>query len=269
MGEMREPIAVNRFYSGNPEDLKRTIVNFLKQDEEKIQVKGLVSPHAGFMYSGAVAGATFSKIKPADVYVILGPNHTGYGTKVSISGEDSWKTPLGEVKIDDKIRETLLQSSDILKINDDAHKFEHSIEVQLPFIQMLNENFSFVPIVIKSSEKNIYKKLARALSESIKQVDKNVVIIASSDMTHYEPHETAKKKDSKVIKKMLSLDSEAVFDTVISQRITMCGYMPVTVMLASCKTLGAYEAKLIDYQTSGDVTGDKSSVVGYTGIIVY
>lgn len=266
---MREPIVAGKFYSGNADELKKGIVSNFIEDAEKFEVKGVVSPHAGYVYSGAVAGATLSHIIPADTYIIIGPNHTGYGAEVSISNEDSWRTPLGEVEVDDELRKKLLESSDKFEEDEDAHKFEHSIEVQLPFLQMLRKDFSFVPITIRSVDKNIYQELAESISKVISQLDKSVVIVASSDMTHYEPETVAKDKDYKVIQKILSLNAESIFNTVKSERVSMCGYMPVTIMVASCKKMGAKETKLIKYQTSGDITGDKSSVVGYAGIVVY
>ncbi len=266
---MREPIVSGKFYPNDKTQLEKKISENFTKVLDKFDSKGIMVPHAGYIYSGNVAAAVFSCIKPADIYVIMGPNHTGYGENVSISNEKSWATPLGEIAIDDEFRTVLLESSDIFIGNDDAHRFEHSIEVQLPFLQFINSNFSFVPIVFGRVDFETCKEIAKIILDAINKLNKKVVIVASSDMTHYEPHDKAKRKDYQVIEKILDLDSEKVWDTVKSERISMCGLIPVVIMIDICKSLGAENAELIKYETSGDVTGDKSSVVGYGGVVIY
>jgi len=265
---MREPVVSNKFYPGDQDDLRNEVSRTLVDVKDKIQAKGIILPHAGYMYSGSVAGKVLSHIKPVDTYIIIGPNHTGYGSDVSVSGQSFWNTPLGDVAVDEGLKKILFELSDSFKEDDEAHKFEHSIEVQLPFLQVLGEDFKFLPIVVGSLSKNTYKDLAGFISDAIIRLGKDIVIIASSDMTHYEPCDIARLKDHKVIDKMLNIDSEAVFDIVKKNMISMCGVLPVSIMLESCKRLGAKNAKLIEYKTSADISDDTSSVVGYAGVVI-
>lgn len=266
---MRRPVVAGRFYPGNDKKLRESVIPTFQEEAEKFPVKGVISPHAGYIFSGEVAGATFSHIKPADKYIIIGPNHSGYGSKISITGEDSWLTPLGEIEVDEELRKELVGVSKEIKIDEDAHKMEHSVEVQLPFLQLINKDFSFVPIVSGAVGKNDCMELAKDISNVVNRRDDRIVVIASTDMTHYESHDIASNKDKMAIEKILDLNFEGLFDIVEKERITMCGYVPVTVMLGCCKSLGAENVKLIKYQTSGDTTGDKSSVVGYAGLIIW
>jgi AmmeMemoRadiSam system protein B len=215
-----------------------------------------------------VAGAVISRIKFKDTFVILGPNHTGRGKAFSIMTEGVWRTPLGDVEVDSELGRRILAVSSYLEEDFAAHQYEHSLEVQVPFLQFFKPNVMIVPVVFAHASGTIYEKIGRELAGAIKESKKGVVILASSDMTHYEPHESAKRKDSQAIEAILDLDEDKLLKRVGELDISMCGYAPVVSLISAAKELGAKEAELVKYQTSGDTSGDYSSVVGYAGIIV-
>jgi len=266
---IREPAVAGQFYPGTEVSLKKLIETLTEKSAQRKKALGVVSPHAGFVYSGAAAGAVFSRIELPDTYIIIGPNHTGRGRPFSIMKDGSWVTPLGEVDIDKELASNLLKRSRLLQDDATAHSFEHSVEVQLPFIQFFNNNFKFVPVILSHADLKTYREIGKDIADSIKESKKNVLIVASSDMTHYEEQKTASAKDHEAIKAILELDEEKMLKIIDEFDITMCGYAPVAVMLAAAKALGAKKAELVRYQTSGDVSGDYSSVVGYAGMIIY
>lgn len=268
---IRNPAAAGQFYPGTKESLFREAGKLIRSSpEKKYDAIGVVSPHAGYVYSGSVAGLTLSSIKPKPIYVIMGPNHTGLGSPFSLSASDSWVTPLGSVKIDNALSEKILKNCPEITRDEFAHIQEHSIEVQLPILQVIQESFTIVPIVISQGEIGQYRKIGNAIAKSIRElrIEKDVAIIASSDMTHYESRSTAEEKDSGAIDAILKLDEEALVKYIEEFDVSMCGYAPVAIMIVAAKSLGAKDAKLISYQTSGDASGDYSSVVGYAGIVV-
>lgn len=269
---IRSPAVAGQFYSASRDELQREISALCKhhparKTEDAI---GVVSPHAGYIYSGSVAASTLSSINPRSNYIIMGPNHTGLGSQFSISTSDSWSTPLGEVEINKDIVQKLLKNCALIKQDESAHIHEHSIEVQLPFLQSLQNSFLFVPIIISLADIDTYKKIGISLAKTIKELmlEKDTAIIASSDMTHYEPQEKARSQDSKAIEAILNLDEDALVERIEKSDISMCGFAPAAIMIAASKALGAKRARLIKYQTSGDASGDYSSVVGYAGIII-
>ena len=267
---VRNPAVAGQFYSDSKESLLREAKELIGDASQKEDAIGVVSPHAGYMYSGAVAGETLSSIRPKPTYIIMGPNHTGLGSPFSLTASDSWKTPLGEIDVNKKLAEAILKNCLQIRKDELSHIHEHSIEVQLPFLQVAQKEFTFVPIVISYGDLENYRNIGEALAKSVKElkIEKDVTIIASSDMTHYEPQAAAKDKDSKAIDAVLKLDEEALIKRVEKFNITMCGYAPVAIMIAAAKKLGAKKARLVKYQTSGDVSKDYSSVVGYAGIII-
>ncbi|MFH1655547.1 MAG: AmmeMemoRadiSam system protein B [Candidatus Omnitrophota bacterium] len=266
----RRPVVAGQFYPAEKKDLIRQIEQFIDKDAKKIEAKGAIMPHAGYIYSGLVAGQTVSRIALKDTFIMLGPNHTGNGEPFSIITEGSWQTPLGEVKIDSDLAKAILKGSRLLKEDAEAHAYEHSIEVELPFLQYFTKDFKIVPIAVFPAEITIYKQIAESIVKAIEEKGKkdSVVIIASSDMTHYESQKDAQVKDKQALDAVLKLDEDALVKTVKDLNISMCGYAPTAIMLAATKLLGAKKAKLIKYQTSGDASGDYSSVVGYAGVIV-
>lgn len=268
---IRNPAVAGQFYSGSKESLAKEIGKLIRvPPEKKEDAIGVISPHAGYLYSGPVAGLTLSSINPRPIYLIMGPNHTGLGSPFSLSTSDSWATPLGNITINKTLSEKILKNCPQISKDEFAHIQEHSIEVQLPILQMLQENFTIVPIVIAQSGIEEYRKIGHAIAKSIKELklEKDVTIIASSDMTHYESQDSAKEKDFRAIDAILKLDEDALMGSIEKFDISMCGYAPAVIMMVAAKALGAKKAKLIKYQTSADASGDYSSVVGYAGIVV-
>jgi len=277
---VRRPCQAGSFYAATAEALKRQIKNCFTHRlgpgktpitrEGSRNIIGLVCPHAGYMYSGPVAAHSYYNLaadgKP-DVVVIFGPNHRGQGSGLAVMKEGVWRTPLGDVQIDEETANLILCKSKIIDVDELAHTYEHSIEVQLPFLQYLyGSAFKFVPIsfLIQDLESSceVGQAVARALD------GKNALIIASTDMTHYEPHETAAKKDKKALSALEKLDEEEFYSIVESNHITACGYGPVVALITAAKLLGATKGQILCYKTSGDVTGDYSAVVGYASVAV-
>ncbi len=264
---VREPVVAGSFYPGEESELRRQLSSLIRSDLPAEKALGAVSPHAGYMYSGSVAGELFARIELPDTVVILAPNHTGLGAAFS-AWSDDWRTPLGEVATDHVLLDAL--HSEFPRLADDrlAHTHEHSAEVQLPFIQYVNPQAKVVGIVLMSSYLDDLKQLGGAIAEAIRKAEVNALVLASSDMTHYEAQEAAEAKDKQAIDLILALDPDAVWNVVRSKHITMCGIGPVVAMLVGCKRLGASTARLVCYRTSGHVTGDYSQVVGYAAVMV-
>ena len=265
---IRNPVVAGQFYPGSASQLKEMIRGMVDEKATKEEVIGLVSPHAGYPYSGPVAGATISRIKFKDTFIIIGPNHTGRGKPLSIMTEGTWETPLGQVEIDSELAKQILAASSHLEEDYPAHQYEHSIEVQLPFLQYFKPDIRLVPIILAYHNGATYKAIGKDIAKAIKELNKRVVIMASSDMTHYEPQESAQKKDAKAIEAVLDLNEDELLKRVDELNISMCGYAPTASLIAAAKELGATSAELVKYQTSGDTTGDYSAVVGYAGIII-
>lgn len=265
---VRNPVVAGQFYPAQAAELRRLIRGLVEERAKKEEVIGLISPHAGYIYSGAVAGATISKVKFRDTFIIIGPNHTGSGRPFSIMTEGKWRTPLGEVEIDSALAKKILASSRYLEEDTIAHLGEHSIEVQLPFLQYFSSQFKLVPIILAYASGATYKEIGRALAKAIKEQNAKAIIIASSDMTHYEAQTQAQRKDSQAIEAIINLDEDELLRRVEKFDISMCGFAPAVSLIVAAKELGAKEAELVKYQTSGDTTGDYSSVVGYAGIII-
>ncbi len=264
---IREPVVSGQFYPSSPEELKSMIRGIVDEKATKEDVIGYYAPHAGYIYSGPVVGATVSRVNLKDTLVIMGPSHTGMGAPFSIMTEGTWRTPLGDVGIDTELAKAILADSSYLKEDHLAHLQEHSIEVQLPFIQYFKKDFSIVPMVLSHANAETYKNIGHAIAEAIKTSGKKVVIVASGDMTHYEPQQTAYDRDMKAVESMLKLDARELLTRVRQLNITMCGYAPAAVLIYAAKELGANKAELVKYQTSGDATKDYDAVVGYAGVI--
>lgn len=264
----REPVVAGQFYPAAPGQLKEMIRSMVDEKAEKYEVIGLVLPHAGYIYSGPVVGAVISRVKFKDTFIIICPNHTGRGKLFSIMASGRWKTPFGEIEVDSELAKQLLKDSRYLEEDTAAHLFEHAVEVQLPFLQYFQPNIKIVPIVMAQGNSVTYKEIGRQLAQAIKNIKREVVIIASSDMSHYENQESVADKDNRAIEAMLNLDEDELLRRIERFDISMCGYGPAVSMLTAAKELGAGRAELVQYRTSGDETGDYSSVVGYAGIMV-
>jgi len=264
---VREPVVAGSFYPREESQLRQQLSSLVRSDLPAEKVLGAISPHAGYMYSGSVAGELFARVELPDTVLILAPNHTGLGSAFAAWGDD-WRTPLGEVATDQVLLDAL--HSEFPRLADDrlAHTHEHSAEVQLPFIQHVNPQAKVVGIVLMSSYLDDLKQLGQAIAEAIRKTGVNALVLTSSDMTHYEAQEAAEAKDKQAIDLMLALDPDGLWDVVRSKRISMCGISPAVAMLVACKELGASTARLVCYRTSGDVTGDYAQVVGYAAVTV-
>ncbi len=269
---VRSPAVAGRFYPHKREALEREVDRYLEPEspaEKRMDTAiGCVVPHAGYMYSGHVAGAVYRLLPPCSRYVILGPNHWGRGAPLAVVSAGDWLTPLGQVPVDTELAHHIREKCRPLAEDAEAHSGEHSLEVQLPFLQRQSGKLTFVPVALGTADYSSLELLGRAVADAIKRSTEPVLIIASSDMNHYEPDVITREKDNKAIEKILELDPSGLWDVIRSEDISMCGYAPTIAMLTAAKELGAREARLVRHATSGDTGGDKDSVVGYAGIIV-
>ncbi len=277
--KIRHPFVAGSWYSGTPDALRKQIEGCFTHElgpgetpkavEKGLRnVVGLVCPHAGYMYSGPVAAHAYYKLavngRP-DVVVIFSPNHTGFGSALALMNEGVWRTPLGDVEIDTIVANQILDRSRIIDVDDKAHVREHSIELQLPFLQYLyGAAFKFVPICFLIQDLESSREIGLAVSKALS--GRNALVIASTDMTHYESQRSAEKKDKMAIDAVTKLDEERYYSLVESYNISTCGYGPTVAAITATKSLGAREGQLLCYRTSGDVTGDYSAVVGYAAI---
>ena len=265
---IRHPAVAGQFYPRNPDRLVADIRSYSTRDITPIPAVGCVVPHAGYMYSGHVAGAVYSHLDLPSRCVILCPNHTGLGTPLSIMSEGQWETPLGKVTIDSALAAQLKSNFSFLTEDSQAHRSEHAIEVQLPFLQARIKNFTFVPIAVGTGRFEALEMLGNAVAEAVLAQQERIFIIASSDMNHYESDTITRQKDSLAIERVLALDPRGLYEVVNRRKISMCGYGPSVAMLTAALRLGATSAQLIKYATSGDISGDREMVVGYAGIAV-
>ncbi|WP_129598640.1 MEMO1 family protein [Methanohalophilus profundi] len=264
---MRQPTVAGQFYPLGIKPLKKELSHCFRDLELVSEdVYGIVVPHAGYMFSGPVAAYAYSKLPKADTYVIFGPNHTGYGSAVALSTQ-TWSTPLGDVEADEKMGEMLAGS--IIDMDEVAHMYEHSIEVQLPFLQYrFGDSFKILPICMGLQDIDTAREVGLEVAKAAEKSGKKVVFIASSDFTHYQPHETAKETDMYLIDSLLNMDVEEFNRRREERFATACGYGPIVAMYTAAEYMGANTAELLKYATSGDMTGDYSAVVGYAAIIV-
>ena len=264
----RHPVVAGRFYPNDPRELQSQLDLFLARGAEPRDAFGLIAPHAGYVYSGAIAGETFARVNIPERVVLLGPNHTGNGRPWAVYSAGSWLTPLGECPIDENLAALILAECPGTQADEQAHRFEHSLEVQIPFVQRLAPQAQIVPICLGGGTLAELLLLGKSLGAILASYPRKTLIVASSDMTHYEPGEVAEKKDRKAIEQILKLDAAELFGTVRADRISMCGVLPVTVMLAAVREMGATKGTLVHYGSSGDITHDWTEVVGYAGVII-
>ena len=266
---IRKPVVAGQFYPQTEAGVIKMLSKMVDVVPEKQDVKGVIMPHAGYVYSGYVAGATISKVDIKKTAIILGTNHTGAGKPFSIMTNGSWKTPLGEVRIDTEIAESILKESSLLEEDALSHLHEHSIEVEVPFLQYLRKDVKIVPIIISSGNIKNYQQLGKEIADGFKKIGRAAFFIASTDFTHYESKDKAEEKDRLAINAILALDEEKLLQVVKKIDISMCGVAPTCTLISICKNLGAQKAGLVKYQTSGDVSGDYTSVVGYAGMVIW
>ena len=262
----RMPVVANQFYPGDPDLLRSTLHEFIPPVDTTQKACAVISPHAGYIYSGAVAGETFAPVTIPDDIIILGPNHHGQGAAVGMMAQGVWEMPMGNVPINSTLADLLT----IPPVEQDelSHRYEHSLEVQVPFLQYLNKNISIVPMVISHISFALCVDVAEIISSAIQKYDKPVLIVASTDMSHYESRQSASHKDNLALQQINKLDAQGLYDTVTSNRISMCGFIPTTIALLASLQLGAKKANIVRYTDSGAVSGDINQVVGYAGVII-
>jgi MEMO1 family protein len=274
---VRTPAVAGRFYPSRAVELLRDVRLYTSLPEAvaempRVAAIGCVAPHAGYIYSGGVAGAVYGWLEIPQRCVILCPNHTGKGRPLAIMAGTTWQTPLGDVAADADLGARLLGRFPALQEDSAAHRTEHAIEVQLPFLQAQQTNIHIVPIVVGTSDFDVLSGLGEAIADVISSHEnengEKVLIIASTDMNHYESDAVTRVKDRKAIDRVLARDARGLWEVVMSEDISMCGFGPTVVMLTAARSLGSTSATLVKYATSGEVSGDYDSVVGYAGIVV-
>jgi hypothetical protein len=264
----RQPAVAGRFYAQDPADLREEVKGHVRDDLKKTPAIGVICPHAGFIYSGDVAGLVYSRIEIPQCVVLLGPNHTGNGRPVSLMTRGTWAMPFGDVEVDEEFASVLLENGKVIEADLGAHAGEHCLETQLPFLQYFRRDFKIVPICLMPVAYAVCEDVARALWQTATRLRRKVLVVASSDMTHYESHAHASKKDHAVIDVILQRDAKAFYEKARKENISMCGVNPVAVLLAYGKLAGSKECELVKYMTSGEVSGDMDQVVGYAGVIM-
>ncbi|HEX2306315.1 MAG TPA: AmmeMemoRadiSam system protein B [Nitrososphaeraceae archaeon] len=274
---VREPAVSGIFYPKSRNELNANLESLFKDSNfgpgklppssNNERIYGMVCPHAGYMYSGHVAANGYYQLSSSkfDCAIIVGPNHYGLGSDVALMNTGSWKTPLGEIEIDTELSQDIHQNCELVSYDELAHSRDHCIEVQLPFLQYIRQEFKIVPIILINQGKNMCLKLGDGICESIKK--RNLITIASSDLTHYEPNTQAHEKDNLLISAILSLDIQKFYSILLSFNVTACGYGAIATVMEISKRMGAKRGKLLKYATSGDVAGDNRSVVGYSSIL--
>ncbi len=265
---VRIPAVAGQFYPRRPDELLCKVRSYSVSTEPPVAAFGCVVPHAGYMYSGHVAGAVYARLQVPQRCVVLCPTHTGMGTPLSIMTSAAWQTPLGEVATDSELGSALLARFSLLQEDSDAHRAEHAIEVQLPFLQNREPDLRFVPIAVGTSNFEALSGLGDALADILTAQSDKVLIVASSDMNHYESDAITRVKDHKAIERVLALDPRGLWNVVMHEDVSMCGFGPAVAMLTAATRLGATSATLVKYATSGDISGDRDKVVGYAGVIV-
>jgi AmmeMemoRadiSam system protein B/AmmeMemoRadiSam system protein A len=264
---VRNPYVAGYFYPAPAGELRKMLAGLVDESVPKEDVIGLLVPHAGYQYSGPVTGAAVSRIRIKDTFIIMGPTHTGRGKPYSIMPTGTWKTPLGNIEVDTDLAMRIIERSGHLEPDELAHQEEHAVEVQLPFLQYFRPDVRIVPIILGGAPIEVYQKIGKGIARAIMELKREAVVMASGDMTHYEPQSAAREKDMKAVEAMLALDEEELTRRYQGLRISMCAYGPAACLIAAVKELGANTAELVKYMTSGDTTGDYDAVVGYAGVI--
>jgi MEMO1 family protein len=267
---IRRPAVAGQFYPANPETLRNDLITLTRGKSPPAEPRGiaLMVPHAGYMYSGRIAGEAYTSVRLAARAVILCPNHTGQGEAIAIGDEERWETPLGQVPVDAELGRAVLAGCDAARLDRSAHLREHSLEVQLPFLQHLVGDLAFVPICVGTLRLEALLGLGRAVASAVDAARGDIMLIISSDMSHYVPAEVAKEQDHKAIERVVALDPKGLHRVVLEEDISMCGVAPAVAGLEAARLLGAREARLVAYGHSGETTRDLRSVVGYAGVAV-
>ncbi len=267
---VRAPAVAGSFYPADPRELARQIDAYASAtgNAPKTTARGCVVPHAGYMYSGHVAGAVYAALEIPPRCILLGPRHYPRGEPMAILTEGSFSEPFGEARIDSALAAELARACPRLREDAVAHEREHSLEVQIPFLQRLAGDVRFVPVVLATDRYAVIEELGHAVAQVVAAQPEPVLVIASSDMNHYESDAVTRAKDHRAIARILALDPRGLYDTVRSEEISMCGYAATVALLVAMRDLGAAEAQLVRYATSGDINGERDRVVGYAGILL-
>lgn len=265
----RQPVVAGQFYPGSYQQLKLSLASLVPENSSKKRVLGIISPHAGYVYSGAIAGQLYAQIEIPQTVLIIGPNHTGAGAPAALYPDGEWLTPLGTVPINSRLNKLLLQHVPLIQSDHIAHQHEHSLEVQVPFIQYLRPDVSVSAICLGHGDYDALNEIGRGIAAAIREFGDEVLIVASSDMTHYESADSARRKDGQALEKVMAFDARGLLEICRSKHITMCGVAPSAVMITAARELGATTAELVAYGNSGDVSGDNQQVVGYAAVTVF
>lgn len=283
MTSVRPPAVAGQFYAADPERLRGQIEDAVAHDVGPGSIPspgsgprdlvGIVSPHAGYPYSGPVAAhgaAAVAEDGAPETVIALGPNHSGLGAPVAFAGADRWETPFGELAVDAALTEAILSADEVGEIDNAAHRDEHSVEVQFPLLQYaLETDFRIVPVCMGRQDAGTSERLGRAIADAVRDLDRDALLVASTDLTHYEPQETAERDDRRAIDRMTAFDAEGVVEVATVEGVSMCGYGPVAAVLVAARELGASDATLFEYATSGDTAGPQREVVGYGSLGLY
>jgi AmmeMemoRadiSam system protein B len=269
MAGIRKPVASGNFYPGTKSILEEELGKYIESPGAKKKAIGLVSPHAGYIFSGSCAGKGFGAVDVPGTVIILGVNHYGIGHPFAVDGHDAWETPLGPAEVHKELREKLVSGSEIFGIDVNASIKEHSLEVQVPFVKYINPDAKILPVTVAGGDVQRLMAAGKEIAALIKDKPGDFLMVASTDMSHYLSVERAREKDKKAIDKILQMDPEGLFNTVAMERISMCGAAGTTIMLSAALELGAQKAEVIDYTNSGRVMGDYNRVVAYLSVIVY
>lgn len=268
---IRAPAVAGRFYPADPNELEREVRRCLGEAEPEQAVSVVVAPHAGYMYSGRIAGETYARARVPSRAVVLCPNHTGRGPRRSVTAASAWDLPGGSVTIDADLRDRIARELE-LSLDDSAHSREHSAEVQLPFLRAKNPEVAVAVVCFGVLPRDecvlLGQKLAGVIRESTAGTTSDILVVASTDMSHYIPASVAKSLDMLAIGRVLALDPEGLYEVVVERDISMCGFVPTTVAISAARALGARSARLVRYGNSGETSGDMESVVGYAGALI-
>lgn len=267
---LRQPAVADQFYPGNKRRLLETVAALTPQltGADKVKALAVIVPHAGYVYSGRTAAATFARVEIPEDVVILGPNHHGLGARLAIMSRGSWAMPMGEVPLNTTLSELIKAKNPAVSEDAEAHRYEHSLEVQIPFLQAAQTRLSISPLAVGHLSLDQAREAGRCLAAAVEEFARPVLLVASTDMTHYQDRESASRQDRLALERIRLLDPEGLYQTVLEHGISMCGFIPTTIVLTAALELGATSASLVEYTDSGATSGDTSRVVAYAGLII-
>ncbi len=269
MKPQRPPAVAGTFYPADPERLRSELEGYLVAETPPQPAVAVICPHAGTVYSGPTAGRTFARVVVPETAVVVGVNHRmPTAPPLALFDSGTWETPLGTVPVDEELACSWMEESPEITPDPAAHAWEHSLEVEIPFLQMRNAGVRIVPLMVTTQEASVLASAGKGLARAVRKSGDDVLLVASTDMTHFESESSARARDRKAIERILAMDPDGLLEVVLREGITMCGVAPTALVLHAAADLGARTAELVDYRTSGDVTGDRSEVVAYAGFVV-